>query len=91
MAPQQGGGGIISNPDVRGHSKNQCDNSAITLQTAISRLVIDGVCLVLSFVLIWLWLRARRRTPSIRQLLPWYTFGVLLFLTVMYVFLSCRL
>jgi uncharacterized membrane protein YadS len=87
MTSKQGEGGSVhvSGGTLGRSNSNHCVNSAISLPTTIWRLIIDGVCLVLVLLLFWLWARARRRTPNIKETLPWFTFGVLLALTITYV------
>lgn len=81
------GRGRISLANSSGNSRisDHCAASAISQSTVLARLVIDGLCLAATVFLLWFWLKARRKTLGVKQLLPWYTFGVVLGLTALYV------
>ncbi|KIW08078.1 uncharacterized protein PV09_01016 [Verruconis gallopava] len=87
-----GGGGSNFGEDIgralHDTTKNRCDHPAITRPSTVARLVIDGSCLLFAVLLLWLWVRTRRRLPSVKSLLPWYTYGTLLGLTALYLTLG---
>jgi hypothetical protein len=75
---QTGGGGVIT------HSCS--DNSGNFKQpVVIARLTIDSVALASFLGIFFLWMAATKRNSNVKLLLRWYSFEVLVGLTIVYV------
>jgi hypothetical protein len=86
MAPKRGGGGggISLGGSESSVNNNRCAYSdTITHPIVIARLAINGASLAFLLVITFFWIFALKRNPNIKQLLPWYTFGILLACSVM--------
>jgi len=81
MAPKRGGGsGGIS----FGNTNNRCnDTGNFREPVIISRLTVDGLALAAYLVIFFLWLSEKKRNTILKQILPWFSFGLLLCLSIM--------
>lgn len=95
MAPKGGGGkggggGSHKSSGGSSSSSSSCSSGAFSGALPIAVIVINSITLIIFLYALYAWPKARKASPVVKSLLAWWTYGLAVLMSIMYVLFVFR-